>query len=608
MVLICGVVLSDVMFMLNLGLFNARVQLLVASPDRVAHWLDQFAGAGANLTVLDACNTTLAANSVDFAMCAVGAFPCAVAVANGYDAQAVGHAATNSTSLPASDGGADGVWTYATASLGGTCLFSSDYNWGYYVARLAWSSQTLLIVAGVAAAGAALALFMRLMARDQGRNYVLAENLLLRNVVIDVPVVLQYIALVAVYAELCWECLAAPTCGGCATAGAPPPPSQLLLWFVIGLALRLAHLAELMVRMFLNPDRPAVSGLGVAATLPLWLPLLASVLTVTVCLEATGFVFRMTSGTGVGAVAKVGAVGIPVGITVCVLSAMASLVFYWHLVRRARSDGPGTKIQARLEAAAGASASADDVMEMMPVAASGETSAPASPRPSMDADGGSDSSRASSPTKLLRPPRDLPSRGHEPKDPPRAAMTKPVRADVPRANAGSLGHDDLRLTGAVSPSPQAHRAGNGRSISDPVTVTVAAGPGGLANAHASAPARRPPTSAPGWHNGRSISAPVPAPVHGDHDPRRGSSESTAGASPNTTPPGSPPKSPSRGGPGASNLRLLDDYSPTRAGGSAAAAGRSGANSRPSDGSPASSRSISVDSVQPPSAQRRLFFG
>ena len=340
---LCGIVFADVLVMLNVQAFARRVELLVTSPGRADALLAQFASLG-NATVVAVCNATVPANDAAFVDCALGAYTCVVDLAaNASKSAALSPSPPAGSASTVADASAVDWTAYATAAVGGPCLYSTTYDWAYVVDRLAWAAGALFTALVLAAIGLVLGLLMRALARDHGRNYVLAETVLVRNLVIDLPVLLQYLAIVAVYGELCWECLAAPTCSAACASGSQlasdPLLPQLLVWFAVGLALRFAHLAELIVRMFFNRDRVAVSTLAVVATVPVWLPVLAYLFVMTVCLEPTGFIFRMTSGDGASGPDKVQTVGLPVAIAVCVISAAASIVVYWRLVVRTRNNG-----------------------------------------------------------------------------------------------------------------------------------------------------------------------------------------------------------------------------------------------------------------------------
>jgi hypothetical protein len=425
MLVVCAIVLVDVLFMLQLGVVAAPTAQLLVAPDRVAAMLARFPDPGANATVLAACNGTVPTGNAAFLGCALQAYTCVVGLRTDL---ALANASSSTTALPPSVDpaapAATALWAWATWAVPGTCLYAAPLSWPFYVSRLVWLQSTLLAVVITTGVCALVALVLRWAARDVGFRFRLAVASLLRPIVVTLPLAVQYMAIVAVAAAQCWACLATPACpgpcGGGGSASAEAGVQLLVTLFSVGVALRCALLAGLMARAFWESERrPVTSAVALTLTTPLWLPLLLCAVTVVVCVEPSGFLFRQTGVPPSEAIARVAVVGLPIACTAALVGALFSVVFYWRLGVRSRVPATVTTVHVQDEEVTsettmialddlhvrGSVTSQPSAQAALawprPWANSPATGAEASPRPSID----SGSSAPPSPTKLLRSPQ-----------------------------------------------------------------------------------------------------------------------------------------------------------------------------------------------------------
>jgi len=332
--LLAATVAVDVLYLLETDLVAQSLAAVVDAPTAARSDALLLRYPGANGAAVAACNASVAAHDPDFLNCALGAYPCVATHVAAFVA------AVNSTDADAAYGelrrDAD-FWRFVTEETPGVCYYVGP-DWGGY-ADVVIHNSTVVAAVTVSAVAAALAIYMRVMARDRGCGLVLAM-LLIVFAVVATPLALLYTSLANAMAEACWSCLASvvATCAACATAAAP---EMLLYYYVLGASGRLLLLAEFMYRAALHPERRLRSALWLLLTVPLWLPVLAAPLVAAVVMDPTGLVYRVARDPSdpVAAVAMVAEVGTPIGVTVLVLFVPLVVVLLVLLRRRARNNG-----------------------------------------------------------------------------------------------------------------------------------------------------------------------------------------------------------------------------------------------------------------------------
>lgn len=332
--LLAATVAVDVLFLLETNLVAQSLAAVVYAPTAARSDVLLLRHPGANSTAVATCNASVAAHDPDFLNCALGAYPCV-------DAHVEAYVATvNGTDAAAAYGDlrrdAD-FWRFVTDGTPGVCYYVGP-DWGGY-ADVVIHDSTVVTVVTVSAVAAALAIYMRIMARDRGCGLVLAMLLIIFGVV-AAPLALLYMSQANAMAEACWSCLASvvATCAACATE---PAPEMLLYYYVLGASGRLLLLAEFMYRAALHPEHRLRSALWLLLTVPLWLPVLAAPLVAAVVMDPTGLIYRVTRNPSdpVAAMAMVAQVGTPIGVTVLVLFVPLVIVLLVLLHRRARNNG-----------------------------------------------------------------------------------------------------------------------------------------------------------------------------------------------------------------------------------------------------------------------------